>query len=250
MATGVALPPDDSVGEGDPDAPPPNAWNGINTLGSNDGVYDIREKIDGVHGSNAFDTAVRRAFTTWANAADLIFVEAMDLGGDFAADTSPDIRIAAFHFDPGDPAAGAGYGPPGDDLNFPDALAGDMVLNDLNRFTIAPGQEGDSIPLDGQGFFQNDLESLVLHELGHTLGLGHSTEPDSVMCGYVSPAFDGSHCNYGYINRELHTDDVEGIQYIYGVKPFTIPFSVPALWLLGLVLTVLIWWRRGKHNAG
>ena len=43
----------------------------------------------------------------------------------------------------------------GDDLQFPDALSVDLVLNDRNRFTIAAGPDGTPIPTD-QGVYLND----------------------------------------------------------------------------------------------
>lgn len=201
---------------------------GTNTLGGGDPLEDIREKIDAQFGAGAFDAAVQRAFDTWAAAADLNFVQVADPGTPFAGATTPDIRIGAYHFPIGDFAGGAGWGPPGDDLNFPDALAGDLALNDRNRFTIASGPEGSALPTDN-GAYLNDVEGLLLHELGHTLGLGHSDVPDGVMCGYIWPGdvFDGSACDYTHVNHELAPDDLAGIREIYG--PAAVPMS-PVAW--------------------
>ena len=88
-----------------------------------------------------------------------------------------------------DPAGGAGFGPPGNDPSYPDPLAGDVALNDLNSFNIDPGNEGDPLQTGTGGLYLNDVEGLVLHEIGHTLGIGHSTVIDSVLCGYVSIDF-------------------------------------------------------------
>lgn len=51
-----------------------------------------------------------------------------------------------------------------------------------------------------------DLFSTILHELGHHLGLGHSTQSNAVM--------------YAYYNglRNLSVDDVNGIQSLYGKR--------------------------------
>lgn len=52
-----------------------------------------------------------------------------------------------------------------------------------------------------------DLNWLSLHELGHSLGLDHSWNPESVMFPFY----------LGYIpGLTLYKDDVEGIQQLYG----------------------------------
>lgn len=77
-------------------------------------------------------------------------------------------------------------------------------------------------------FAPNDFQSLLLHELGHAIGLAH-------------PAFDGScpvmrvHFNcLGKINRLLDADDIAGAQFLYGA-----PVPEPETWVMlaaGLVL--------------
>jgi hypothetical protein len=213
---------------------------GTNTLGSGDPDWDIRTKIDAEFGAGAFDAAVQRALDTWARVADLSFVQMADSGAPFAGGTTPDIRIAAYHFPENDLGAGAAWGPPGDDLQFPDALSGDLVLNDRNRFTIAPGPDGTPIPTD-QGVYLNDVEGLILHELGHALGLGHSDVTAGVMCGYIFPGdvFDGSECDYTHVNHALDPDDVAGMRVIYGPAAIPVPISPAAGVALGLLLAAL-----------
>jgi len=53
---------------------------------------------------------------------------------------------------------------------------------------------------------QEDLQTVLLHELGHALGLGHSDNERSVM----SPYYVGQ-------QRTLHWDDVHGIREMYGI---------------------------------
>ncbi|CAN8241066.1 unnamed protein product [Cochlearia groenlandica] len=55
-----------------------------------------------------------------------------------------------------------------------------------------------------------DLESVAVHEIGHLLGLGHSSVEDAIMY----PAISGGHRKV-----ELAKDDIEGIQSLYGGNP-------------------------------
>lgn len=67
--------------------------------------------------------------------------------------------------------------------------------------------------------------SVALHEIGHSLGLGHSTVSNSIM----NPTYSGL--------TSLQDDDRDGIQYLYGalVSPVPEP-STYLLFLLGLVM--------------
>jgi len=61
-----------------------------------------------------------------------------------------------------------------------------------------------------------DLESTLLHELGHWLALGHDSEQAAVMYFQLTG---------GVVKRGLHDNDREGILYIY---PCEIPPCIPA----------------------
>ena len=52
----------------------------------------------------------------------------------------------------------------------------------------------------------DDFVEVITHELGHTLGLDHSADPNALM--WISTAIDGN-------NRGLGADDVNGINYLY-----------------------------------
>jgi hypothetical protein len=207
MTPGVALGPS-----------APSAWSGTNTLGTN-GATDIRKKIDTLYGAGAFDAAVQRAFNTWAAAANIQFVKVADQGGNFGAVTYPDIRIGEFSFGAGDTAGAAGFGPPGDDVDYPDALAGDIGINQLNNFNIDPGSEGAALQTGPGGLYLNDIQGLLTHEIGHTLGLGHSEYATAIMCGYQSPLHDGSNCDYTHVHRVLSADELNAVRNIYGPAP-------------------------------
>jgi len=184
------------------------------TGGSN--VTLFRAQIDGVYGAGAFDAALARAMDTWHRTAGITFVGPVtDPGLPMASSgaTTPDIRIGAF-FASGVGGfqwlGGVGYGPPGNDLFFPDPLAGDVVFNLSSSFEILPGVEGDPWLS-----WANDLENLMLHELGHAaMGLGHpAAGPDEVMYTAAGCCTE--------INREPSPDDIAGARVVYG------PSSVP-----------------------
>ncbi|KAI3412288.1 ZnMc domain-containing protein [Psidium guajava] len=55
-----------------------------------------------------------------------------------------------------------------------------------------------------------DLESVAVHEIGHLLGLGHSSVEDSIMYPTIKSQTR---------KVELATDDIQGIQVLYGSNP-------------------------------
>ncbi|KAL2505102.1 Matrixin family protein [Abeliophyllum distichum] len=52
-----------------------------------------------------------------------------------------------------------------------------------------------------------DLETVALHEIGHLLGLGHSSVQDAIMFPGIPPG----------VSKNLHADDIEGIKALYNV---------------------------------
>ena len=157
----------------------------------------------------AQEDAVARALATWSSVTPLQFQPVPDCGLAFnAVDcTTPDIRIAFGTGDhggggrdpdfdgPGGTAAHAYYPPP-NGLS----AAGDVHLDDGEQWTTTGGG--------------TDLESIVLHELGHALGLAHATAGQCqttagpnrpIMCSVLIG-----------IDRTLAPDDVAGAQAMYG----------------------------------
>ena len=65
-----------------------------------------------------------------------------------------------------------------------------------------------------------DVESVMLHENGHVLSLGHSSVTQAVMYAY-----------YGGLRRSLHQDDIDGVTSLYpedGGAPTSTPTNTPA----------------------
>jgi hypothetical protein len=72
--------------------------------------------------------------------------------------------------------------------------AGDILFNSTIRWQIGTGY---------------DLETVAAHEFGHALGLGESSDPNSVMYGV-----------YNGIKTALDSDDIAGIQSLYGAPQY------------------------------
>ena len=66
-----------------------------------------------------------------------------------------------------------------------------------------------------------DFAHVAMHEMGHCLGLGHSNQSAAIMYAYSS---SGS----GESARHLHSDDIAGLQAIYGVA--TVDLVVTDAW--------------------
>ncbi len=187
-------------------------------------IGSLRTSFDLIYGGGSFNQSIQIAFDTWTMASPgrIQFAQVADngaVGGDPGNPLSSaiDIRIGAFHSvtNSGFSFVGAvGYGPPGDDINFPDSIAGDIVINLDSSFFLAPGVEDDPFPA---GPYQNDLEGLILHELGHAaIGLGHSTDgPNFPGLGDVMYVDNFPDC-CNFINRELSAQDIAGARSVYG----------------------------------
>jgi len=67
---------------------------------------------------------------------------------------------------------------------------------------------------------QTDLQTIVLHEFGHAIGIGHTAErcPGPVMCATY---------NVGRTIRQLTQDDRAAILALYGALPTPVPTPTP-----------------------
>ena len=194
------------------------------------GTSDLASVYAQVGGEAAARAALEAAFAAWSAVADVDFVRIDETGslplGAATAGTAVvgHIRVGAFAFAPGDFTAAVGFAAP---PNGGTTLEGDLVFNTNNRFGLPSGAEGDPFDLfpPPTFFYLNDFAGLATHEIGHALGLAHSDVPESVMCGFVGPGFDGSQCHWADpdengrapITRLPKADDVAGVQHLYGV---------------------------------
>ena len=96
-------------------------------------------------------------------------------------------------------------------------LESDVFLNSTFSWSVAAGGEAG----------KQDVESIVLHELGHVHGLGHSALGETeLVAGGGRRVLASAAIMFpiaftaGSLNRALHPDDVAGISDIYGNAAF------------------------------
>ncbi|XP_076472824.1 collagenase 3-like [Babylonia areolata] len=131
---------------------------------------------------------LQKAFSAWRRVTPLEFDERA--GGQ----VDIDIKFGARHHGDDYPFDGKGkvlahaFGPgPGD-------IDGDMHIDNEEDWSSAKTKE------------VSDLYLVATHELGHSLGLSHSRDPDALMYPY-----------YGLTDR-LGRDDIKAIQSLYGIR--------------------------------
>ncbi|XP_059308536.1 metalloendoproteinase 3-MMP-like [Lycium ferocissimum] len=140
-----------------------------------------------------------RAFDRWSEVTPLTFTET-------ASFRSADIKIGFFAGDHND---GEPFdGPMGTLAHAFSPPAGHFHLDGDENWVI------DGVPINDGNFFSIvsavDLESVAVHEIGHLLGLGHSSVEDSIMY----PSLEA-----GARRVELANDDIQGVQVLYGSNP-------------------------------
>jgi hypothetical protein len=176
---------------------------------------------------------IKEAMRAWSAVAGVTFIYVPNDSGvpinDPAAEppATGQIRIGVFDFGHNF-GAGAGYAAPpnGFEPNSQQLAtgAGDVLINGNAGVNFQNPVGADGTPLDsfpqGGGIFLNDFTGLILHELGHALGMDHSTVTTAVMCGDI---FNMPPINCTYkspatyvINRHPTADDIAGIQTLYG----------------------------------
>ncbi|KAL6851599.1 hypothetical protein ACP4OV_020163 [Aristida adscensionis] len=145
----------------------------------------------------AVRAALRRAFAHWARVIPVVFVELDASGGD--GDGEADIKVGFYGVEHGDGSPfgrdelAHAYGP----------VDGRVHINKAQRWTV-------DVDAEKRAHRAIDLETVATHEIGHVLGLRHSSSPEAVMYPYISP---------GERKVELTADDIEGVQLLYGSNP-------------------------------
>jgi hypothetical protein len=144
--------------------------------------------------TTVWENQILRAAQVWAQRSNLNFTVATDSGAATGSGsyeqgdpTIGDIRIGGYNF--GSSTLATGFLPPPAN-NY--SIAGDIEFNTGQVWAI------------GNTY---DLFTVAAHEFGHALGMTHSTDATAVMYG-----------TYNTRKTDLGSDDIAGIQSIYGAR--------------------------------
>ncbi|KAK6947570.1 Peptidoglycan binding-like [Dillenia turbinata] len=134
-----------------------------------------------------------RAFDRWASVIPVNFEETEDY-------SSADIKIGFYRGDHGD-------GKPFDGVLGVLAHAfspenGRFHLDEAETWSVDFKEQKKKVAVD--------LESVATHEIGHVLGLAHTSVKEAIMYPSLSPRTK---------KLDLRMDDVEGVQALYGSNP-------------------------------
>lgn len=151
-------------------------------------TYFFENGTDQLDGNTEQDL-IRQAFALWSEQTPLTFAEVSN-----RAEADILVAWAVRNHGDGDPFDG-----PGDVLahaSFPNPYDNDQVILHFDDEERWVDSETRNV----------DILTVAAHEIGHTLGLAHSSDSDALMYA----AYSGPH-------RSLSEDDIAGIQAIYGM---------------------------------
>ncbi|MDB5352577.1 MAG: hypothetical protein JWN86_3824 [Planctomycetota bacterium] len=144
--------------------------------------------------TSQWQSAIQKAAASWESAANLNLVLVSDDGSSFGAAGNQqgdsrfgDIRIGGASL--ASNVLASCFLPPAFNGG---TLAGDIVINTAQAWQINSDY---------------DLQTVAMHEFGHALGLDHSTVSYADM-----------YSSYNAIKQTLTSDDIAGIQSIYGTR--------------------------------
>jgi hypothetical protein len=174
-------------------------------LGGSAGGYiysNLFSTFNAKFGSAAtWENQIIKAAQTWAQVANVNFAVVSDNGtpvgqGNYEQGDPGmgDIRIGGYDFGGSESTLAEAFYPPPDNSY---SLAGDIQFNTGAGFHVGTTY---------------DLYTVALHEIGHALGLAHS-----------SNSYADMYYSYGGKVTGLSSDDGSGIQAIYGARPADTP---------------------------
>lgn len=171
-----------------------------------------------------FQAQVANAFNAWSAIADITFNLVADpgVGWQSPGAMASDIRIGGAVVDGPSNTLAYAFFPPSNG----GAAAGDVIFDSQENWTI--GNAGI------------DVFTVVAHEIGHAIGLGHTNVPGSLMNPF-----------YAYTPTGPQADDIAGAQFIYGsptLSPVPIPASLPLL-AAGFALIGFVGRRKTRKAA-
>uniref|UniRef100_A0AAG5DMZ7 Peptidase metallopeptidase domain-containing protein n=1 Tax=Anopheles atroparvus TaxID=41427 RepID=A0AAG5DMZ7_ANOAO len=136
---------------------------------------------------------LHQAFNLWSQNANINFREVYSSEADIQVLFARKFHGDGYNFDgPGKILAHAFY--PGS------GIGGDVHFDADERWLLHE-------PLDTDG---TRLYAVAVHEIGHSLGLGHSSQPEAIMYAWHHIAYRGEDA--------ISEDDRLGIQFIYGPR--------------------------------
>ena len=111
-------------------------------------------------------------------------------------------------------------------ISMSDAIAPDLGLTGNGRVLLAVSNA-----------------AVVMHEIGHALGLPHSADPDAIMFGYPADIF-------AFLNQS----DVDAVRALYGLSPKTLAMNCRVRRHSVTVLTgnrfATCYWGDGTNSSG